>query len=169
MKNLSKKTKIIIGVVAGILILALIGQFVEDDNTDKATSQDTEKTTKAKTTKKKIESGQYDIDGITFNYTDYVNNDTTGNWRISLIASQEPVTKYALDYYKKMFLFDDEIHAVVNFTTKTTNSITCLGNILDVKVYDYVDKEEHDAKLLFSGSLLKEYHIDVKTGKVKKV
>ena len=86
-----------------------------------------------------------------------VRNDVTGNWRIATIAENIEMQDYALDYYKEYFKSDDEIHAIVNFNYKTTTKISVMGNLLDVSVYEYVDKEEHDAKLLFSGKLLKEY------------
>lgn len=98
-----------------------------------------------------------------------VNNDSTGNWRIAKIATNVSMETIALDYYKNLFGSDKEIHAIVNFTNKTTTKISVLGNLLDVSVYQYVDKEEHDAKLLFSGLLLKEYHINIDNGNLEKI
>ena len=40
---------------------------------------------------------------------------------------------------------------------------------MDVSVFEYVKKEEHDANLLFSGQLLKEYLVDKETGAVEEV
>lgn len=98
-----------------------------------------------------------------------VPNDVTGNWRIASIAENIEMQDYALDYYKEYFKSDDEIHAIVNFNYKTTTKISVMGNLLDVSVYEYVDKEEHDAKLLFSGMLLKEYHVNKDTGEVEEI
>lgn len=98
-----------------------------------------------------------------------VNNDATGNWRIAKIADNVSMETIALDYYKNLFGSDKEIHAIVNFTNRTTTKISVLGNLLDVSVYQYVDKEEHDAKLLFSGMLLKEYHINIDNGNLEKI
>ena len=98
-----------------------------------------------------------------------VNNDVTGNWRIATIAENIEIQDYALDYYKECFKSDDEIHAIVNFNYKTTTKISVMGNLLDVSVYEYVDKEEHDAKLLFSGMLLKEYHVNKDTGEIEEI
>lgn len=98
-----------------------------------------------------------------------VNNDVTGNWRIATIAENIEMQDYALDYYKEYFKSDDEIHAIVNFNYKTTTKISVMGNLLDVSVYEYVDKEEHDAKLLFSGMLLKEYHVNKDTGEIEEI
>lgn len=98
-----------------------------------------------------------------------VNNDVTGNWRIATIAENIEMQDYALDYYKEYFESDDEIHAIVNFNYKTTTKISVMGNLLDVSVYEYVDKEEHDAKLLFSGMLLKEYHVNIDNGEIEEI
>lgn len=98
-----------------------------------------------------------------------VNNDVTGNWRIATIAENIEMQDYALDYYKEHFKSDDEIHAIVNFNYKTTTQISVMGNLLDVSVYEYVDKEEHDAKLLFSGTLLKEYHVNIDSGEIEEI
>ena len=107
-------------------------------------------------------------DDISFVVTN-VPNDVTGNWRIATIAENIEMQDYALDYYKEYFKSDDEIHAIVNFNYKTTTKISVMGNLLDVSVYEYVDKEEHDAKLLFSGMLLKEYHVNKDTGEIEEI
>ena len=83
-------------------------------------------------------------------------------------ADSAECIKY-LSYYKEYFKSDDEIHAIVNFNYKTTTKISVMGNLLDVSVYEYVDKEEHDAKLLFSGMLLKEYHVNKDTGEIEEI
>lgn len=118
----------------------------------------------------KIESGQYTIDDIDFSFSDSVRHDTTGNWRISLIATQQTPDSYALDYYNTLFSSDDEIHAVVNFSLNTTTRISVLfDGVLDVTVLEYVDGEEHDAKELFGGSLLTEYWVHTDTGEVENI
>ena len=108
------------------------------------------------------------IDGIKFTVSD-VRNDKTGNWRISLIAENIEMQNCALDFYKHYFKDDKEIHAIVNFNYNTTTKISVVGNKLDVSVFEYVKKEEHDANLLFSGQLLKEYLVDKETGAVEEV
>ena len=57
----------------------------------------------------------------------------------------------------------------MNFNYNTTTKISVMGNLLDVAIYQYVDKEEHDANLLFSGTLLKEYHVNMETGDVEEI
>lgn len=113
-----------------------------------------------------------DDDPLGFNvmFSNSYKNDTTGNWRLARIAEDIDIEEYALDYYKNYFKSDDEIHIIVNFTRNTTTRIISFGGaILDVTIMDYVDGEEHDAKLACSGTLLSEYQIDVETGAIDKI
>lgn len=98
-----------------------------------------------------------------------VRNDTTENWRISSIAESVDIEEYALSYYKKYFSNDAEIHAIVNFSNNTTTKISVAGNVLDVSIYEYVDGEEHDAKLLFGGMMLKKYFVYIDTGEIEEI
>lgn len=93
-----------------------------------------------------------------------VRNDVTGNWRLAAGASGTPISSCALEYYETMFTSDDEIHAVWNATLGTTTSIKVMSGLLFVDTFEYVDGEEHDAKLLFSGMLLDSQIIDLATG-----
>lgn len=93
-----------------------------------------------------------------------VRNDVTGNWRVAVIYTSADIVENALDYYKAYFGSDDEIHFVCNLGLKTTTSIKVLAGQLYVDVYEYVDGEEHDAKTLPGGDLLKSYTVDMTTG-----
>lgn len=93
-----------------------------------------------------------------------VRNDVTGNWRLAAGSSSIPVADCAFEYYNTMFLSDDEIHAVWNASLGTTTCIKAMSGLLFVDTYEYVDGEEHDAKLLFSGLLLDSQILDLKTG-----
>ena len=73
------------------------------------------------------------LDGIKFTVSK-VRNDSTGNWRISLIAENIDMSEYALDYYKQYFTDDSEIHFIVNFNYNTTTKIMVVGGQLDVVV-----------------------------------
>lgn len=108
------------------------------------------------------------LDGIKFSVSK-VRNDSTGNWRISLIAENIDMSEYALDYYKQYFTDDSEIHFIVNFNYNTTTKIMVVGGQLDVTVQDYVSKEEHDANILGSGTVLAEYFVDKETGEIEKI
>ncbi len=117
-----------------------------------------------------IQSDRYNINDIEFWFSDSVPNDTTGKWRISSMASSKDITEYATDYYNTLFSSDDEIHAIVNFSLNTTTSISVLPDgTLDVSIHEYIDGEEHDAKALFGGMLLKEYFINPQTGEFEEI
>lgn len=96
-------------------------------------------------------------------------NDVTGNWRLARIAENINIEEYALDYYNNYFESDDEIHIIVNFTLNTTTRINVIGNTLDVSITEYVDKEEHDAKIACSGTFLNEYHVNIDTGEIEQI
>lgn len=151
---------IIVAILAAIFGNSGTNDSVKDETKDaiSSTEQQTEE-------KQDISTSKDDISFVVSN----VRNDVTGNWRIATIAENIEMQDYALDYYKEYFKSDDEIHAIVNFNYKTTTKISVMGNLLDVSVYEYVDKEEHDAKLLFSGKLLKEYHVNKDTGEIEEI
>lgn len=109
------------------------------------------------------------IDG-NITYSDEVRNDATGHWRLARVATTADITDYVLDYYKAYFASDDEVHVIVNFTTNTTTVVTVMsGSTLSVDVHEYVDKEEHDAKILAGGDLLASYFVDIETGEIEKI
>lgn len=112
-----------------------------------------------------IKSGQYTLpSGMNLQFWDSVRNDATGNLRRSATSDSLVPADYALEYYKTMFSSDDEIHAIWNATLKTTTRITVSGNLLFADTLEYVEGEEHDAKILFSGTLLDSRVIDLETG-----
>ena len=99
-----------------------------------------------------------------------VRNDTTGNWKLSRVATSENILEYVVDYYKTNFGNDKEIHAIVNFTLNTTTQISKLSdNILSVTIHEYLDKEEHDANKLFGGNVLGDYWIYLDNGDIEKI
>lgn len=96
-------------------------------------------------------------------------NDATGNWRLARIAEDINIEEYAVDYYNNYFESDDEIHIIINFTLNTTTRIAVMGNLLDVSIMEYVDGEEHDAKIACSGTLLNEYHVNIDNGRIEEI
>lgn len=102
-------------------------------------------------------------------FSDEFRNDVTGNWRKALVATDEPIEDYALDYYREYFKSDDEVHVIYNFSLNTANNLIVKNGVLSVSVFDYVEKEEHDARLACSGTHLAEYHINIATGQVEEV
>ena len=149
-----------------VIIVVILAAIFGTNDSVKDETKDTISSAEQQTEEKQNESTAKD--DISFVVTN-VPNDVTGNWRIASIAENIEMQDYALDYYKEYFKSDDEIHAIVNFNYKTTTKISVMGNLLDVSVYEYVDKEEHDAKLLFSGMLLKEYHVNKDTGEIEEI
>lgn len=109
-------------------------------------------------------------DNIRVFFETSVREDVTGNWRLARVATEKQIETYALEYYTSYFQSDDEIHAIINSTLNTTNKLTKTSpDILDVVVYDYVDKEEHDANILFSGTVLANYQINISTGEINQI
>lgn len=160
-KNISTKKKIIISVISAIWFMLCI---LSQESTTEVYENNLYSI-------EEVEEEIIEEEIIQENILDFLNirisdvrNDVTGNWKICLIADSVNIENYALDYYNTYFENENEIHAIVNFTYGTTSKIMKLGNILNVAIYEYVDKEEHDAKILFSGMLLKEYYINADTG-----
>ncbi len=93
-------------------------------------------------------------------------NDITGRWRKALVATSSQIQEYALDYYREYFKADDEVHVIYNFSLNTVNCLTVTGNTLCINITDYVDGEEHDAKIACGGTFLGTYQIDLSTGEI---
>lgn len=110
-----------------------------------------------------------DIADISLNFAGDVRNDVTGNWRYATTSENIDFEEYALSYYKEHFAADNEIHAVINFTRKTTARMNCTGDMIFLSFYDYVDGEEHDAKQLFSGTPLADFIIYIDNGDIEKI
>lgn len=108
-----------------------------------------------------------DIDVV---FSESVPKDVTGKWRLACVATEKEIQTYALEYYNSYFQSDDEIHAIVNDSLKTTNKLAKISSdILDIAIYEYVDKEENDAKILFTGTLLANYQVNIPTGEVTQI
>ena len=115
-----------------------------------------------------IKSGTYEVDGINTTFSDSVRDDETGKWRLSKASTEKVVTNYAIDYYKTLFSSDDETHAVINFATKTTARLTMIDSeTMEISILEYVKGEEHSAKELFGGTLLKQYWVHIDTGEIE--
>ena len=108
-------------------------------------------------------------DTVNVEYHDSVPNDVTGKWRLAIVNSDHFVTDYALNYYNSFCTDDSEIHGIINCQDQTTTTINKAGNILMLTVHQYVPGEENDAKLLYSGTVLSEYEINMDTGTVTQI
>lgn len=170
-----------------LIVLGVIGSaFGDNEKTDNSDTQNIESTNNDKkelaenigddfssetTPSPSAESETNNEDPLGFNvmFSDTYRNDVTGNWRLSRIAENINIEEYAIDYYNNYFKSDSEIHIIINFSLNTTTRIAVMGNLLDVSIMEYVDKEEHDAALACSGMLLSEYHVNIDTGEIEKI
>ena len=189
-KEMKKVTRIILTIVFALWFVILIvpGNSNDNPSNSEATTQSTtqvetttesttattttitttiETTTKATTTEPTTKS-KLETDGFSFHVSN-VRNDVTGNWRVAVIAENIQMQDYALDYYNEYFKDDKEIHAIINFNYNTTTKINIYGDTIYVTVYEYVKGEEHDAKIMYSGMVLKEYSVDKNTGEIKEL
>lgn len=141
------------------------GDKAKEDSTDDAKDSAEETDSADSDGNGILDSGTYTLpSGVELSYTDYVRNDVTDNWRISLTANGTPPEDYAMEYYENMFSNDEEIHGIVNFTLKTTTCIKVMSGCLFVDTHEYIDGEEHDAKVLFGGELLSSKVFSLETG-----
>lgn len=137
--------------------------FIESTPSQKPESVPPGESSEEETTGKS--SGSYTLPcGMEIFFENSVRNDVTGRWRLSKTSSSLVVSEHAVEYYNEMFSSNDEIHGIWNAALGTTTMISKSGNMLFVDTHEYVDGEEHDAKLLFSGMLLTSEVIDVETG-----
>lgn len=174
-----KKRKKVGIVLIAIIVLCIIGIIAlpsddkKDDSNPKQTErQNTEVTEQAsETTEPKTEEKDEpaEIDGVDIIFSDTVRNDKAGNWRLAKVTGDKSAEEYAADYYKQYFKADNEVHAVVNFTLNTTACITCVGDTLNVRIYEHIKDEEQYAENLFTGTKYAEYNVDKNTGDVEKV
>lgn len=107
--------------------------------------------------------------GMELTYYDSVPGDTTGRWRAATTSFGSAPSNHAAEYYNNVFSSDDEIHAICDTTLKTTTRIKVEQGLLIVDTLKYVDGEEKDAKILFSGDVLRSKVFDKETGKSVKV
>lgn len=120
------------------------------------------------TTNNTIKDGSYDLDDINVFFSDSVRDDVTKNWRLSKVSTEKDIAEYALNYYNTFFSSDNEIHAIVNFSNKTTNRITkILPNKIQVTTFQHIKNEEHSAKELFGGKILIDRIINTETGEIE--
>ena len=108
-----------------------------------------------------------DISDLHIVYYDSVNNDVTGNWRLAVISENVDIQDYIFSYYQEYIKSDDEVHGIVNLDRNVTARINKIGGWLMVSEYDYVEGEEHDAKLLYSGTPLQSYIVYTDNGDVE--
>lgn len=187
---MTKKGKtILVSAIGGVLVLGGIGALT-DKGSDKTNLPNSSNSSISTTTDSDLNSSENNIissteleipsrdtatgksdksiDGIIQIKTATVPNDKTGNWRYSAYSESDlDISEYALSYYDEYFTSDKEIHAVVNFAAKTTTKISCSDGMLFVTVHKYVDGEEHDADLMFSGDVISDYIVYADNGDIE--
>ena len=167
----TKQGGVVKWVVIGVVAIAAIGSAVGNSDTKTPTNSQIANASGTTSAPEVTENSTTEEDPLGFNvmFSDTYRNDVTGNWRLARIAENINIEECALDYYNNYFQSDDELHIIINFTLNTTTRISVIGNILDVSILEYVDKEEHDAKLACSGMLLNEYHVNIDSGEIEKI
>lgn len=178
-------SKISLGICGFWLLIGIIGSLgKKGDNKDNTTEMVTESITddeSVNVTEEALDTEEVSEDDekaklqeelkdkYSLIYNGEVRNDNTGNWRYSGYTENDSQETFASEYYKAFFEDDKEIHAVINFTNKTTAKLAVVGEKIDVTIYEYVDGEEHDAKELFSGDVLKQYFVNISDGSVEDI
>lgn len=87
-----------------------------------------------------------------------VRNDTTGKWKKSTVSENVNLEEYLLSYVD-LYMEDGDVHFIINFNYNTTTRVNYNGGLINASVMEYERKEEHDAKTIGSGMLLKSYAI----------
>lgn len=147
----------------------------ETDEKDKETEQtetekQTEETVEHRTGDNIVGISDKDMTEVYSTKYDSVRNDVTEKWKCLVIAENNfDITEYALSCYENYFDSDETILAVINLTTKTSASVRKVAGNLYVSQYEYVDGEEHDAKIMFSGMHLLDYIVYIDNGDIEKV
>lgn len=143
-------------------------RIIADENKAKEEKQEVEKEVIPR--ENIIGTSNKDFKDIDTSKLSLVTNDTTGNWKLSRVATTENILEYTKSYYENNFSNDKEIHAIVNFTLNTTTKVSKMtDNILSVTVHEYVDKEEHDANKLFGGMVLADYFVYLDNGDIEEI
>lgn len=141
-------------ILLGIILLTGCGndKSVKDGSVELDTAIDEREFTIGKSDKDFIE--------VTDKEPTKVRNDSTEKWKMLKISESVELEPYILSY-NKLYMQDDSTapHIIVNFTYKITIMLNDFGSYVSVRVHEYVDKEEHDAKTLGSGLELAEYNI----------
>lgn len=180
---MSEKKRKVLGVfLLVILVFCIIGiakpskknkdTSIKTQTNNKKTevqSETTLETSLVISTKDEKQNESRDLDSMRVVFLETVRNDVTNKWRLAKVTGNKSTEAYALDYYKRYFKEDNEVHAVVNFTLNTTARVTYTGGIINVSIYEHVNGEEQDAKKLFTGKKLAEYHIEVATGNIDQI
>lgn len=98
-----------------------------------------------------------------------VNDDITGDWRMTYVNTTMSAEEYAIAYYKEYFKADTELHFLINQHLKTMAVIDQLGDFLDVRIYEYTLGEEYSADTMISEIKYGEWYVHLDTGEIQKL
>lgn len=157
------KKRFMVLMLATTVLVAGCGANAQNNNKTTVAETITTKTTVTETftdtaNKKEEMKQKYDLSDPML-----VNDDTTDKWRLNRMTGATNPIDFAIDYYKN-FMQPDEIHYIINFSTKTTTIIQNTSGMLYVRVLEHVDKEEVTAKTIGSGAVLQEKYFNIETG-----
>lgn len=159
--------KTLVWLLAGLLALSLCACGEPSDaDTQQEGEQDAQTSGQTEPASDETVAGEEKTlpSGLAFTFSETVPNDSTGTYRLAVTASDTAPADCAQEYYETMFTSDDEVHAI--WDTKL-NTMTCLkvsSGMLFADTHSYVDGEEKDASLLFSGGILDSKLINLSTG-----
>lgn len=88
-----------------------------------------------------------------------VRNSKNDNWKVATISESIDIKEKATEYVEK-YMEDGEVHFIIDFNKNNTYQLNKYGETINLAIFEYVDKEEHDASTIGSGMLLGEYVID---------
>lgn len=152
-----KKELIALAITAAIVSAGCGANATSSTETTTAETTATEATTEAVDKREEMKKDYKLSDPMS------INGDTTGKWKLNRMTGATNPIDFAFDYYKN-FMEPDEIHYIINFSTKTTTIIQNVAGMLYVRVLEHVDKEEVTAKTIGSGTLLQEKYFNAETG-----
>jgi len=152
-----KKELIALAIATAVMSVGCGANATSSTETTSAETTATEATTEAVDKKEEMKKA-YDL-----NDPIRINDDATGKWKLNRMTGATNPIDFAFDYYKN-FMEPDEIHYIINFSTKTTTIIQNMAGMLYVRVLEHVDKEEVTAKTIGSGTLLEEKYFNAETG-----
>ena len=170
-----KRTKKILVIAAGIIVIGGIAEAAGGGSTDSSTAASsavtvaeapeetnlatdtvTDTTTAADTTTDAVTESvteSVNIDDLQPTYYKRVNDDKTGNWRVITFLASDSGAEDIVPLYNHYKTSDQEIFYMINLWTDVTYCVRNVGkNTISVTPTEHVDGEEATAKLLGSGT-----------------
>ena len=156
-----KRTKKILAIAAGIIVIGGIAEAAGGGSTDSSTAASSavtvaeapEETNLATDTATESATESVNIDDLQPTYYKRVNDDKTGNWRVITFLASNSGEEDIVPLYNHYKTSDQEIFYMINLWTDVTYCVRNVGkNMISVTPTEHVDGEEATAKLLGSGT-----------------